>query len=86
MEHRPRDLSPHRIAHRNNSFADVSAGESCQRLVDAKLRGLRPHLVQADELHSIKGALRTSRAALCFDLPRGTLESLSQNAPATLRT
>jgi len=33
----------------------VTAGERCQRLTNAKLRGLRPHLVQADELHSFVG-------------------------------
>jgi len=29
----------------------VTAGEKCQRLLDTRIRGLRPHLVQADELH-----------------------------------
>jgi hypothetical protein len=33
----------------------VTVGEKCQRLMDAKLRGLRPRLVQADELHSFVG-------------------------------
>jgi transposase-like protein/IS1 family transposase len=33
----------------------VTAGEKCQRLLDVKVRGLRPSLVQADELHSFVG-------------------------------
>jgi len=33
----------------------VTAGEKCQRLLDEKVRGLRPRLVQADELHSFVG-------------------------------
>jgi len=33
----------------------VTAGEKCQQLMDAKLRGLRPRLVQADEIHSLVG-------------------------------
>ena len=36
--------------------AMVTAGQKCQQLLDAKLRGLRPNLVQADELHSFVGA------------------------------
>jgi lambda repressor-like predicted transcriptional regulator len=27
----------------------VTAGEKCQRLLDGKMRGLRPHLVQAED-------------------------------------
>jgi IS1 family transposase len=34
----------------------VTAGERCERLLDAKLRGLKPHFVQADELYSYVGA------------------------------
>jgi len=33
----------------------VTAGEKCQRLLDTRIRGLRPHLVQADELHTFIG-------------------------------
>jgi transposase-like protein/IS1 family transposase len=33
----------------------VTAGEKCQRVLDAKIRGIRPRLVQADELHSFVG-------------------------------
>jgi transposase-like protein/IS1 family transposase len=33
----------------------VTAGEKCQRLLDTRIRGLRPNLVQADELHTIVG-------------------------------
>jgi transposase-like protein/IS1 family transposase len=29
----------------------TTAGEKCQRLLDEKVRGIRPNLVQADELH-----------------------------------
>jgi transposase-like protein/IS1 family transposase len=29
----------------------VTAGEKCQRLLDTRIRGLHPNLVQADELH-----------------------------------
>jgi IS1 family transposase len=29
----------------------VTAGEKCQRLLDTRIRGIRPNLVQADELH-----------------------------------
>src|ERR1700691_431121 len=29
----------------------LTAGEKCQRLLDTRIRGLRPNLVQADELH-----------------------------------
>jgi lambda repressor-like predicted transcriptional regulator len=30
----------------------VTAGNKCQRLLDALIRNVRPNLVQADELHS----------------------------------
>src|SRR5947209_3259055 len=33
----------------------LTAGERCQRLLDTKVRGLHPRLVQADELHSFVG-------------------------------
>jgi hypothetical protein len=33
----------------------VTAGEKCQRLLDAKIRNVRPTLVQADELHTFIG-------------------------------
>jgi len=33
----------------------VTAGEKCQRLLDATIRNVRPNLVQADELHSLVG-------------------------------
>jgi transposase-like protein/IS1 family transposase len=33
----------------------VSAGHKCQRLLDALVTGIRPNLVQADEIHSIVG-------------------------------
>ena len=33
----------------------VTASERCQKLLDAKIRHLRPNLVQADELHSFVG-------------------------------
>jgi transposase-like protein/IS1 family transposase len=33
----------------------ISAGEKCQRLLDTRIRRLRPNLVQADELHSMVG-------------------------------
>jgi transposase-like protein/IS1 family transposase len=33
----------------------VTAGEKCQQLLNAKVRNLRPNLVQADELHSFVG-------------------------------
>lgn len=33
----------------------LTAGENCQRVLDTRIRGLRPHLVQADELHSFIG-------------------------------
>jgi transposase-like protein/IS1 family transposase len=33
----------------------VSAGHKCQRLLDALVIGIRPNLVQADEIHSIVG-------------------------------
>jgi hypothetical protein len=33
----------------------VTAGEKCQRLLDAKIRNVRLYLVQADELHSLVG-------------------------------
>ena len=29
----------------------ITAGEKCQRFLDTRIRGLRPNLVQADELH-----------------------------------
>lgn len=45
----------------------VTAGEKCQRLLDAKVRGLRPHLVQADELHSFVGC---HSKRLRFDAPK----------------
>jgi IS1 family transposase len=32
-----------------------SAGEKCERLMEAKFRGLRPQYVQADEIHSYVG-------------------------------
>jgi IS1 family transposase len=33
----------------------VTAGEKCQGLLDSKIRNVRPHLVQADELHTFIG-------------------------------
>src|SRR5664279_2514989 len=33
----------------------VTAGEKCRQLLNAKVRNLRPNLVQADELHSFVG-------------------------------
>jgi len=33
----------------------VTAGEKCQQLLDTKIRNVRPHLVQADELHTFIG-------------------------------
>ena len=33
----------------------LTAGEKCKRLLNTTIRGLRPHLVQADELHSFVG-------------------------------
>jgi IS1 family transposase len=33
----------------------VSAGEKCQRLLNAKVRHIHPHYVQADELHTFVG-------------------------------
>ncbi len=33
----------------------VNAGKKCQRLLDLKIRNVRPNLVQVDELHSIIG-------------------------------
>ncbi|MGA2371146.1 MAG: IS1 family transposase [Candidatus Korobacteraceae bacterium] len=33
----------------------VTAGEKCQRVLNATIRGIRPNLVQADELHSFVG-------------------------------
>src|ERR1700733_1604591 len=33
----------------------LSAGNKCQRLLDATIRNLHPHLVQADEMHSFVG-------------------------------
>ena len=33
----------------------LSAGTKCQRLLDALVCGIRPNLVQADEIHSIVG-------------------------------
>jgi IS1 family transposase len=44
----------------------VTAGEKCQRLLDTRIRGLRPHLVQADELHSFIGC---HAKRLRFDAP-----------------
>lgn len=51
----------------------LTAGEKCQRLLDVKIRGIRPHLVQADELHSIirlpcKAAALWCAARMGFDL------------------
>jgi IS1 family transposase len=45
----------------------VTAGEHCQRLLDAKIRNVRPHLVQADELHSMVGC---HEKRLRFDAPK----------------
>jgi len=45
----------------------VTAGEKCQRLLDAKIRNVRPHLVQADELHSMVGC---HEKRLRFDAPK----------------
>lgn len=33
----------------------ITAGEKCQRLLDAEIRNVRPNLVQADELHTFIG-------------------------------
>ncbi len=45
----------------------VTAGEKCQRLLDGKIRNVRPHLVQADELHSFVGR---HEKRLRFDAPK----------------
>ena len=45
----------------------VTAGQKCQRLLDTKMRGLRPQLVQADELHSFIGC---HGRRLRFDAPK----------------
>ncbi len=45
----------------------VTAGEKCQRLLDGKIRNVRPHLVQADELHSFVGC---HEKRLRFDAPK----------------
>jgi len=44
----------------------ITAGEKCQRLLDEKIRNIRPHLVQADELHSMVGC---HEKRLRFDAP-----------------
>lgn len=41
----------------------LTAGEKCQRLLDTRIRGLRPNLVQADELHTIVGCHSKRRKA-----------------------
>jgi transposase-like protein/IS1 family transposase len=46
----------------------VSAGNKCQRFLDATVRNLRPNLVQADELHSFVGC---HEKRLRFDAPEG---------------
>ena len=45
----------------------VTAGEKCQRLLDAKIQNVRPRLVQADELHSMVGC---HEKRLRFDAPK----------------
>ena len=45
----------------------VIAGEKCQRLLDGKICNVRPHLVQADELHSFVGC---HEKRLRFDAPK----------------
>ncbi len=45
----------------------VSAGEKCQHLLDAKIRNVRPHLVQADELHWFVGC---QEKRMRFDAPK----------------
>src|ERR1700733_14278572 len=45
----------------------VTAEEKCQRLLDAKIRNVRPHLVQADELHSFVGC---HEKRMRFDAPK----------------
>jgi IS1 family transposase len=45
----------------------LTAGEKCQRLLDAKIRNVRPNLVQAYELHSFVGC---HEKRLRFDAPK----------------
>jgi IS1 family transposase/transposase-like protein len=45
----------------------VSAGNKCQRFLDATVRNLRPNLVQADELHSFVGC---HEKRLRYDAPK----------------
>jgi transposase len=45
----------------------ITAGEKCQRLLDGKIRNVRPHLVQADELHSFVGC---HEKRMRFDAPK----------------